>query len=158
MSLPSVSPMRKQWTVLRLRIKGLAAQNGNVRSDAPDQVSRGDFSCDALSRGFRGVSISLIASAGLHGWAFQARGGGGTCMRITTVGNCSPYTPELLYGPCLCRHFLQLIWSLVSFQFTNRTSLNQQLSEVATVVRPIPMKRSVPARTPETQGSTSPPV
>ena len=68
MSLPSVSAMREQWTVLRLRIRGRAVQNGNVRSDAPDRVSRGDFFCDALSRGFtsRGVSISLIASAGLR--------------------------------------------------------------------------------------------
>jgi len=66
MSLPSGSAMGKQWTMLRLRIKGRAAQNGNVRSDAPDRVSRGDFFCNALSRGFRGVSISLIASAGLR--------------------------------------------------------------------------------------------
>jgi hypothetical protein len=69
MSLPSVSAMRKQWTVLRLRIKGRAVQNGNVRSDAPDRVSRGDFSCEVVMPyrdGFRGVSISLIASAGLR--------------------------------------------------------------------------------------------
>jgi hypothetical protein len=50
--------------------------------------------------------------------------------------------------------FLQLIWNLVSFQFTNRTSLNQQLSEVASMAHP--MKRSVPARTSDLRGSTYP--
>jgi hypothetical protein len=53
MSLPSVSAMRKQWTMLRLRIRGRAAQNGNVRSDAPDRVGRGDFFCMPYREGLQ---------------------------------------------------------------------------------------------------------
>lgn len=42
---------------------------GMCEVDAPDRVSRGDFSCEVVMPyrdGFRGVSISLIASAGLR--------------------------------------------------------------------------------------------
>lgn len=42
---------------------------GMCEVDAPDRVSRGDFSCEVVMPyrdGFRGISISLIASAGLR--------------------------------------------------------------------------------------------